>query len=249
MKKLLFILLIVFFPTVLSAQQTMNFVYFNNFPPLSWLDYEKSQMRGILVDALTEAIQTRMGIPVSHKGYQWARAQKLVRMEKADAFVTLPTPERRSYTEVSNETVLLMTFTLFVKPGNPKIKDLKKVKTVGDLKGFTIGSYMGSGWGKKNLIDAGMRVDLASSIDLCLQKLIGGRFDVFTDVSQSVRYRIKELALRDKILELPNIIDSGKFQLCIGKNSSFVKILPKYDEIVREMRKDGTLQKIYDKYR
>jgi polar amino acid transport system substrate-binding protein len=241
-------LMIVLFPGMLSAQNTMNLVYFNNFPPLSWED-ENKQMCGILADALTEAIQTRMKIQVSHKGYPWERAQQMVKRGEADAFITLPTPERRSYTEVSSETVLLVTFTLFVKSDSPKTESLKKVKTVADLKGFRIGSYIGSGWGKKNLINAGMDVDLAGTMDLCLKKLIGGRFDVFTDVSQSVRYRIRELDLKDKIVELPNIIDSGEFQLCVGKKSPFVNILPKYDEIVREMRNDGTLQKIYDKYR
>lgn len=248
MKKLFFTLMMVLFPVLLSAQNTMNIVYFNNFPPLSWED-ENKQMRGILVDAVTEAIQTRMGMPVSHKGYPWARAQEMVRKGKADAFITLPIPERRSYTEASSETVLLITFTLFVKPGSPMIEALKKVKTVAGLKGFKIGSYTGSGWGGKNLVDAGMDVDLASTMDLCLKKLIAERFDVFTDVSQSVRYRIRELDLKDEIIELPNIIDSGEFQLCIGKESPFVNILPRYDEIVREMKKDGTLQKIYDKYR
>jgi len=240
--------MIVLFPALLSAQNTMKLVYFNNFPPLSWED-ENKQMRGILVDALTEAIQTRMGITVSHKGYPWARAQEMVRKGKADAFISLPIPERRSYTKVSSETVLPVTFTLFIRPGSPKIEALKKVKTVGGLKGFKVGSYIGSGWGRKNLVDAGIDVDIASTMNLCLKKLVAERFNVFTDVSQSVRYKIRELGLKDEIIELPNIIDSGEFQLCIGKESPFVNILPRYDEIVREMRKDGTLQKIYNKYR
>ena len=57
----------------LVAQETMKFVYFNNFPPYSWED-DSGQMQGILIDIVNEAIQTRMGIPVLHQGYQFCRS-------------------------------------------------------------------------------------------------------------------------------------------------------------------------------
>ena len=100
-------------------------------------------MNGILIDVLTEAIQTQMGIQVSHEGYPWARAQMMVKLNKADAFVTVPTPERSSYTEISTEPVILATFTLFVSKKNKQIKALQTVKTLSDLTNFNLVHYIG----------------------------------------------------------------------------------------------------------
>jgi len=245
MKNLIFVLIFTLFSTPLYAQNTIKLVYGNNFPPFSWED--NKQMQGILIDVLTEAIQTRMGISVSHEGYPWKRAQMMVREGNADAFATVSTPERRTYTEVSKEPVVVATFTLFVKADNPKIGELKNIRKLSNLKGYKIGHYRGSGWAKKNL--AGMNVDIANTLDLTLKKLVSGRFDVFIDVSQVIRYRIRELGWQNQITELPNIIDSSTFNLCIGKKSSYANILQKFDETISRMREDGKLQEIYDKYK
>ncbi|OVE74413.1 hypothetical protein BVX93_00035 [bacterium B13(2017)] len=245
MKTLILILVLNLFYFSLHSQEIMKFVYFNNFPPFSWEDNGK--MQGILIDVLNEVVQKRLKIRVSHRGYPWARAQNMVRVGKADAFVTVPTSERRKYTEISKEPVVIATFTLFVKSDSPQINDFKAVKTVFDLKRFKIGHYKGSGWAEKNL--SGMNVDIAPSVDLTLKKLVAGRFDVFIDVSQVIRYKIKEMGLQNQIKEIPNIIDSSTFNLCIGKNSSYANILPIFDEILRKMKEEGKLQEIYEKYR
>lgn len=246
MKKLAFILILTLFSTPMYAQNTMKMVYFHNFPPFSWEDDNK-QMQGILIDVINESIHARMGISVSHKGYPWARAQYMVKHNRADAFVTVPTPKRREYTKISKEPAVIATFTLFIKDGNPKIWDLKNVKKISDLKRFKIGSYIGNGWADKNL--AGIDVDLGPTLDTTLNKLIKGRFDVYPGVSQVTRHRIRELDLQNEIIELPNIIDSSTFNLCIGKKSPYVNILPKFDETVRKMRDDGKLQEIYETVR
>ncbi len=64
-----------------------------------------------------------------------------------------------------------------------------------------------------------------------------------------IRYNIKKLGYQDRIIELPNIIDSAPFRFCIGKKSTYVNILSKFDETIKEMKKDGKLQKIYDNYK
>ena len=242
MKKVLFTLIFLCYAPYVMG--TMNIVYFNNFPSFSWISNGK--MQGILIDVLNESLQVRMKIPVTHSGYPWARAQRMVQVGEADAFVTVPTPERKTYTNVSTEPVVIATFTIFVKKGYPKAEALKKIKTPSELKGYRIGHYLGSGWAEKNL--AGMKPDLTSSLDLTLKKLAAGRFDVFTDVSQVVRYRIKELGFENQIIELPNIIDSSTFNLCIRKNSQYADIIPRFDETIRKMREEGKLQEIYDKY-
>ena len=212
MKKIVFVIIAILFSTPIFAEnlvegtsgQTMDIVYFDNFPPYSWANKD-GKMQGILIDVLDEAIGNRMGINITHKGYPWARAQSNVKTGNADAFVTVPTDERREYTKVSQEPVIISTFTLFINNKNIDPDRLKYIKKVEDLKGYEIGHYRGSGWAKEKF--AGMKVDLADTLDSTLKKLARGRFDVFVDTSQVVRYRIKELGLKEEITEVLNIID------------------------------------------
>jgi len=188
-----------------------------------------------------------MGIPVSHKGYPWARAQKMVRNGKADAFITIPTPERKEYTEVSNEPVITTKVTLFTNIYHDRMEELKNIKVISDLNPFSLVDYIGNGWAHENL--AGFNVDWSPHMDNVLYKLAQNRGTLFVQVSQVANYTIKKLGLENKIVEIPTVLDSATFNLCIGHNSAFNNIIAKFDEIMNDMRKDGKLQEIQDKYK
>jgi len=240
------LILLTFFTLFLSAKETMKIVYFYDFKPFSW-ESEDGKMNGILIDIMNEALIKRMKIDVSHSGYPWARAQKLVKFEKADAFITVPTALRREYTKISSEPVIVSKFSIFTHKDNPRIKSLNEVKSLKELQKFSLIHYLGSGWAKDNL--KGMDVFWESNMKKALRHLSLGRYDVFIDVSQVISYNIKELGYKDTIVEIPNVLDSKPFNLCIGKNSQFVKILPEFEKTIKQMREDGTLKKIYEKYK
>ncbi|MCD4681675.1 MAG: transporter substrate-binding domain-containing protein [Bacteroidales bacterium] len=246
-KKLILILLIIFIDSPLFCQEKepMKLVYFDSAVPYSWKD--NGEMKGILVDILDNAINKRMGIPVIHKGYPWARVQWLVKAGKADAFFTVPTLKRIAYTEISKETIFSIDTRLFVKAKNLKLEKLKAVKTISDLRHFKIGSYLGSGSLKTTLKD--MDVIVANNVELALKMLIMGRFDVFMAGTHSSLAILEKYGYKDEIVVLPNVLISKPFHLCIGKNSLFVGILSEFDTTIREMKEDGTLEKIFDKYK
>jgi polar amino acid transport system substrate-binding protein len=203
-------------------------------------------MRGLFVDVLDEALTHRLGIPLVHRGYPWVRAQKLVRDGEADAFCTVPTPERRAYTVVSEEPIMTVTFKMYAQRGNPVIERLKHVKTIDDLRQFVVAAYLGSGWAREKL--AGQQIDWAPNPDSVLKKLAGGRNDVFVDAVEVQRKRIKALGLENKLVELPQALDTQTYNLCIGKQSPFADVLPKFDRTLRHMRDDGRLSALYRKY-
>lgn len=247
MKKLIVIIAcILFFPPPLFAQDTMKLVYYNDFAPFSWEDGEK-QMHGILIDVINEAIQKQMGIHISHKGYQWARAQKKVRDGEADAFITVPTSARREYTKINTEPVIVGKVTIFTSKDNAKMEELKKIRKPSDLKDFKILDYLGNGWAKKNFSD--FNVDWYARIDDVLLKLAKGQGDVFVHSSQVANYIINKLGLKEQLIEIPIILELIDFNLCIRNDSPYINIITEVDEIIRKMRDDGRLQEIYDKYK
>ncbi len=242
--------LIVFFVTTILmsvqayALEPMKLNYLK-YPPLGW--EENGKMKGIMVDVLNEALQQRMGIKILHHQYPWKRAQLLVKDGEADGFTTVPTPERREFTNISNEPVIIVNVTMFTQKGSTKIKKIQAVKKIPDLKDFQLLDYLGNGWAKKNL--AGLNVIWAPGMDSVLNMLAMGRGDIFVQNSLVTHYNIKRLGLQDKIVEIPNSLSAVPFNLCVGKKSSYVNILPEFDKILKEMREDGTLQKIYDSYK
>lgn len=234
------------FSTAPADATTMKIVYFNNFPPVSWEDQDSRKMRGILIDVFNEALLTRMGIAVRHTGYPWKRAQQMVKDGEADGFATIPTPARRGYTTVSNEHVLTVKVTIFTKKGHPKIEEFKKIQKLSDLKQFSLLNYFGNGWAKKNL--AGFNMNMSKNMDSVLKKLAAGRGELAVLNSQVTKFLIKKLGLENEVVEIPVVLDSKTFHLCVGNKSPHVSILKDFDNTIREMRKDGTLQAIYDKY-
>jgi polar amino acid transport system substrate-binding protein len=245
MKKAVLVFVLILSAVPLSAQDAMKLVYFNDFPPFSWED-GNGRIQGILVDVLSEAIEKRMGIPVSHSGHPWVEAQEMVKNGGADAFSTVPTPERREYAEVSKEPLITAANRMFVFMGNPKIEAIRRVRQVSDLKPFELMDYLGNGWARENLSD--FHVKWLPTIDKVLLELAKGEGDLFVQVSPVARYKIEELGLKDEIIEMPTALDSASFFLCVGKKSTHLNILKGFDEAIRQMRGEGKLQEIFDKY-
>jgi len=220
-------------------------VYFYDYPPLSWSE-EPGQISGIFVDLLQHALHTRMGLSLQHKGLPWARAQKMVRQGDADALCTIPTPERREYCRVSEEAVLMGSMKMVVKKGSDHLRRLGLVRHVDDLEGMRLGSYIGSGWAKKQL--AGLDVHWTRTLEQTLRMLLLGRIQVTIEMEPVVNYMIHQLGYGKQLVVLDPPLDRVSFHLLIGKHSEFVGVLPRFDQIMRDMKADGTAERILASY-
>lgn len=225
------------------AAEPIKIVYYDTYRPRSWND--NGVMRGMLVDIVNEAIGKRMNIPVIHEGYPWKRAQNLVKNGHADAFVTVPTAPRRLFTNVSNEPVIQFTVSIIARPNHPKLEEFKKITTLKELKGLVLADYLGNGWAKRNLKD--MNIQWLPDIDKIFKFLAAGRADAIVASKRST-FDMKRLGFEDKLVTLPNKLATVSFHLCINKNSTYTRILNDFDTIIREMRKDGTIQRIEESY-
>ncbi len=244
MKKICIHILFFLFVGSAFAQDLVRMVYFENFAPFSWK--ENGQMRGIYVDIINETIGQEKGIKVTHGGYPWKRAQIMVEKKRADAFITMPTARRKTYTIVSREPVHIFDIILYTHKKSRVISELKGVKILKDLEKFHTVNYLGNGWAKENL--GQMDLDWVPTLDDALTLLSRNLYDVFVGTSQTVQCHIKRLGYQGQIIEIPIIVDSIPIHLCIGKNSVFADILPEFDKKMRVLRDSGQLQKIYAKY-
>ena len=245
MKNILIIFVMLISSSPLYAKDVMKFAYAFSSPPICW--EENKEMRGILIDIVNEAVRKRMGISVSHDGYPWKRAQYMVRKGEADALITNG-PLRKEWAEHGSETPFVYEQKLYAKSGNPRLNELKKVKTLEDLRPFALMVHRGSGWDRKNLIDNNFKVYEGDDQETRFRMLVRDRADATVIDIHVARYIIKRLGLQNQIVELATM-ESVPFHLVVGKGSPYTKIIPEFDETIRKMKKDGSLQKILDKYR
>lgn len=218
---------------------------FLDYAPYCWTDSD-GNAQGIYIDIIDEVVRNGMGIPVEYHEYAWDVAQDLVKDGTADAFITVPTPERREYTEISNEPLFSDVCVIFTQKDNERLDEIQKVTSIPDLKGFKLLDYTGSGWANQHLAD--FDVEWLPGIKEVLIELANGKGDIFVQPHILTNYNINELHLEDKIIEIPNPLDHVEFHVCVSKNSSYVNILPEFDRIIKEMKEDGSLQKIINSY-
>ncbi len=240
--RLLFLFLL-FFPTLATAADPMHFVYYDSYRPRSWEDNGK--MRGILVDVIDEAIGKRLGIPVTHAGYPWKRAQLMVREGEADAFVTMPTQERRIYTVIGKEPVIEFALRIVTRKNHQKTKDMESITSIEQLRDYKVADYLGNGWAKRNLKE--VNVQWLPKSDKIFPFLIDGRADIVVASNRTI-YEMKLLGYDSQLKVLPNKLSSVSFHMCVGKDSPYKNRLNDFDHIIREMHKDGTIDRIEEFY-
>lgn len=244
MKKI-FILIISISLTLSAFGNNFKFTYFENYPPLSW--NEKGEVKGILIDILDEIIITRMGLSVEHHSYPWKRAQLMVKDGKADGFITIPTEERLGYTVINSEPVYVAKFTIFTNIKNNNIQKISKISKLDEIKNFRVIHYLGSGWANEALGNYNIR--WVKDLDETLLLLALNRVDIFIDPSDIINYNINEKSYNDRIVEIKNTLDSSNFMLCIGFKSNFRPHMNEFDLHLKNMKEDGTMEKIILKYR
>lgn len=238
------ILLFLIFPTLLAAaEQPMNFVYYDSYRPRSW--DENGAMRGILVDIIDEAIGKRIGIPVTHSGYPWKRAQLKVQEGTADAFVTMPTQKRRAYTVIGKEPVIEFGLYIVTRKNHPQAADMASITTIEQLKDYKVADYLGNAWAERNLKEVNVR--WLPEVEKIFPFLVDKRADIIV-ASQRTLYEIKRLGYDSQLMVLPNTLSSVSFHMCVGKTSSYKDRLADFDRVIKEMHKDGTINRIEESY-
>ncbi len=235
------------FAASLHAKDTMLFVYYSDYAPFGWI--EDGKMQGLYIDIVNEAFTNRSGIPIEHEGYPWKRAQNMVRKGKADGYCTVVTPERLTFSYASEESIIEVNFKIYAPVGSPRLNLLREVKSIPELKSFKLVDYRGSGWAEKNL--SGLDMHWLNTNIQVWKYLMKGRADATVKNEWTTRHVLKKLGYQDKIVELPNNINEKPitFNIFIGKKSPFAKYREQVNDKIRQMKQDGTLERIYDKYR
>ncbi|GAK52482.1 amino acid ABC transporter substrate-binding protein, PAAT family [Candidatus Moduliflexus flocculans] len=232
-------------PIATAEQAPLKFVT-SGYKPYAW--QEDGEDKGIYFEILREALTKRMGIAFTVETLPWKRCQEYVKSGEVDAIATVSTPERLDYSEASEEPLSRPSVVLFTRVDHPKLEEIKKIQTFEDLKAWRVLDYLGDSWGENNLEKRGISVDWTPQISMVFKKLEADRGDIFIGLREPMLLQIKETGLQNMIIDLPIVFDHSEMRLLISKKSAYLSILPKFDEVMRQMREDGTLQTLFERY-
>lgn len=228
-----------------APRSNFQFVYAHDYAPFSWLDAD-GKLRGILVDTIQEAWANRMKVEIQHVGLPWSRAQMLVRQNRADAFCTAVTPQRLAYTKVSEVPVIEEPVQIITHIGHPKLKELKQIRNMEDLKPFSIASYLGNGWTQLHF--DGYQVNNTRSLGHALRMVANGHADVVVDMRSAVMFAMMQEGLKSQLLFLDPVLDRVTFHTMVNKKSPFAPLVSEFDKHISAMQNDGTTAAIRDQY-
>ncbi|KPF83327.1 hypothetical protein IP70_18910 [alpha proteobacterium AAP38] len=222
----------------LALPAAFRMVYFGDFAPFSQVD-DTGRVRGLFVEAAETLLREKLGQGVEHQGFPWARAQAMVRGGEADGFLTVPTTERLSYVLASARPVFTFPMCIIAAADSPRLTELHQVRRLEDLRSFRVGHYIGSGWADANLRPLGLDIQWAADLTGAMRLVANGRVDALVDNAVSMRVRLAAPEFNGRLVELPNILATQPYHLCIGRSSAFAGLMPQVNAVLAQRPVSG----------
>lgn len=207
------------------------------------------EMAGFFHDIVTEALG-RMGHTALWRSYPWSRCQDNVRSGRSEAMITVPTDERLRYTATHDTPFYHKTLKVFTYADHPKLGYIMRMKTLDDVKaaGLSVITYEGNGWNDKHVRSRGIKVYETNQLKNVWRMLAKKRGDIVIEWPGAAWPDIVTVGVTEDVVLTPVSIEAMPFHLLINKDSPQAKILPDFDRIIQEMKADGTIERLVNRY-
>ncbi len=205
---------------------------------------ENGQAKGFVTEIVREAFR-RMDQPIEIKVLPWARCLLYMEFGKADAtFPMFRTAERETYTDYTSEPLIYEYKSLFVH----HTSDISYSGNFDDLKHYTFGkvSEFGSGPIFDQAEKEGLKVDLTSSAEQNVLKLINQRFDILVDDKYVIMAILQRMGQQEQLRYIGDL-EAVPSYLGFSKLRNHQELLKKFEQTLTEMKADGTYQRIIKK--
>lgn len=225
-------------------------VAYPEFPPFHWRD-QQGRMQGFFHEIIREALERRLGLATVWTPQPWARCQASVRDGSADVMLTVPTPERAAYALASAEPFYVKRLNVFARADHPRIGEIRGLASLEDIRrsGFSVITYNENGWNKAHVEPLGVRVFTANSLQSVWRMLAERRGDLVIEWPPAAWPDIRALKLDREIVQTGAVMGSMSFHLLVGRRSPHAGVLSGFDQAVRAMREDGTMDRILKNWR
>jgi len=223
-------------------------IAYPDFPPFHWRDGQ-GRMHGFFYEIISEAVEQRLGVPIVWEAAPWARCQAHVKNGLADAMLTVPTRKRAEYSLACQEPFYIKRMQAFTYSGHPRLAEIQALRELADIReaGLSVITYNENGWNKAHVEPLGITVQTANSLQSVWRMLALKRGDLVIEWPPAARPDIRALGLEQDIVQTGVVLGSMSFHLLIGKQSAHIGLLTGFDDAIRAMHTDGTLDRIIER--
>ncbi|NOU50464.1 transporter substrate-binding domain-containing protein [Pseudoalteromonas sp. JBTF-M23] len=203
---------------------------------------------GIAVEIVQEAF-SRIDQPINIVFMPWGRAIREVKAGRVDGIFTIyKTPERETFMDYSQEILIEQSISFFALKSQP----IYFSGRIASLSPYRIGIVRKVSYGEEidNAIQSGtlenlvttdtginsFKLLLADRVDVVISNQLGG-FEI-----------LKRLGIEGKVQPIPSYSYEIPSYIAFSKNKKLESIKKRVEVALRDMKEDGTYQKIVDEY-
>lgn len=215
-------------------------IYTEDWPPISFKNGEK--LDGMAVE-LVAALQKRLGSNVSVQLVPWNRGYKALLEDPNVMLFTVGRSEEREKLMTLVGPIAVSSTVLYTRKGNAA-----KLLALGDdIHQVAVGAYRGSIFADTAIKKGFQTVDLAATPQVIAKMLMMKRFDLWSEGSVVVASVLKEIGYSINDVEKVMVLDNLELYLAFSSKTPLT-IIRAWEEALRQMKKDGSFQKIHQKW-
>lgn len=215
-----------------------------SYPPVSW------HSRGELVGLAPQVVRQLIG----ELGYEvrllalgnWKRCLLEVRQGRVDIVVAAyRTREREAWMAFSDEALVADPILLFAHRDKPI-----RFRQWDELRGLTVGLLLGDSFGERfdRFAERHLNIEWVSGGEQNFIKLAQGRIEfmpvgLYTWTLQNQRYGYDQVIVRQ-----PGELVTEHYHIGVRRDPALLALLPQIDRRLRELRADGSLQRLDQHY-
>ncbi|MCP4348933.1 MAG: amino acid ABC transporter substrate-binding protein [Desulfobacterales bacterium] len=244
MKKILLLAVVIFSAGTAGADQVLTGCGGLAYPPFMWKQGDKTVGMG---PEVAEIIFREIDIKVESKAFSsWNRCLQEVKKGRVDLiFAASANEQRKAFADFTENYLSEIPLAVFV--WKEKAFKFEKIQ---DLTGKKMGRILGTAYDKEFDSFAAKNLEISDVISPLqnFKKLEKGRIDFFPTGLYAGQIQIKKSGYSNKIIPLKPYLKTGYLYMAMSKKSGYLKYLPHADKKLKELRENGELARLTDKY-
>ena len=242
---LLFLLIISVVSNSFAKEVTTVKLSEDPWPPYTLGEEGRAPTGGIAVDIMN-AIFKKIDVKIDMELFPWKRCLFQMKHGIRDGLMLLTKNKDREKYMVYSELIMEDRDLLWYVEKGPS--ETKTWKSYEDFKNLLIGETAGFNYGKE-FNDAKqkfkLRTEVVNTDFLNFKKLLAGRTDLFICNERAANSLFKNHpTLKGKFKAYSRPTKLVKFYMAISKQSPALSLIPNINKAIRELKADGTIDKI-----
>lgn len=215
-----------------------------DYPPYEYMEH--GEFKGLDIEII-RAVSKRLGITANIQFLPWSRAMQNVKMGRDDAiFPVFKTKEREKFLYYPSENISSEKNVLIVKYDSNK-----SAKSIEDIRGWRIGVAADNSYGEEFDNFTEIIRDTSVNNDALIKKLKGKkRLDAIIMNELVFDMVVKQKGYEGWFRKLEYVPNEAGLYIAFSKEKgeSSKKLAEQFGSTLKQLKKEGVIQKILDKY-